>query len=218
MALSRQICLSSMLSGGREVVPVPPKRGPGRPPKKVKEHEAGIEDPALEALKSMAEQPEHTVEGALPEERAWDRARYGPNMISLGNATEVPPAELRIPGGKHRRTNEGPQLKLKLCEWLESQLEAMGGTDDAWHMILSAAAEEWNRDVPEIKRMYEAKTKWAGQCDERGVTSGGLTNSDAHLPKYLRVNRSGGGEVKRAKGGGHKDQLVFLYPLVKEFF
>ena len=151
MALSKQRCLSSLFSGGREVVPVPPKRGPGRP-KKVKEHEAGIEDPALEALQSMAEQPEHTIEGALPEARARERNRYGPNMISLGNAVEVPPAELRIPGGKHRRTNEGPQLKLKLCEWLESQLEAMGGTDDAWHMILSAAAEEWSRDVPEIKK------------------------------------------------------------------
>ena len=41
---------------------------------------------------------------------------------------------------------------------------------------------------------------------------------EAQLPEFLRKNRSGGGVVKRAAGGGRKDAFLFLYPLVKEYF
>ena len=45
-----------------------------------------------------------------------------------------------------------------------------------------------------------------------------MLNDEAQLPQFLRKNRSGRGVVKRAKGGGRKDRLRFLYPLVKEYF
>ena len=41
---------------------------------------------------------------------------------------------------------------------------------------------------------------------------------EAQLPTYLRKSRRNKGVAMRAKGGGRKDGLKFLYPCVKDFF
>ena len=42
--------------------------------------------------------------------------------------------------------------------------------------------------------------------------------SEAQLPRYLKKSRRCVGVVTRAKGGGRKGKLRFLYPIVKDFF
>ena len=45
-----------------------------------------------------------------------------------------------------------------------------------------------------------------------------MKKDEAQLPIYVRKSRRGKGTVKRAKGRGRKDELRFLYPVVKDFF
>ena len=107
---------------------------------------------------------------------------------------------------------------MQLIEWLDCVYEALGSTAEAWQQVLSAAAEEWDLWVPDVVRIYEDKQKWQAQCAEQGVTTHGLAKEQAHLPSYLRKSRRCKGVVMRAKGGGRKDNLEFLYPLVTDFF
>ena len=107
---------------------------------------------------------------------------------------------------------------MQLIEWLDCVYEALGSTAEAWQQALRAAAEEWDLYVPDVVRIYKNKEKWQAQCAARGVTAHGLRRDEAHLPTYLRKSRRCTGVVMRAKGGGRKDHLAFLYPLVKDFF
>ena len=65
--------------------------------------------------------------------------------------------------------------------------------------------------------MFEATDKWKRQCVERCVTSIGMRRDEAHFLAYLRKVVKGKGTVLRAKGGGRKDELKFLYLLVNDF-
>ena len=56
--LGMQANLRSLFAGKREAVELPPKRGPGRPPKRKREEEDEQPDEVLEALQSIPDQPE----------------------------------------------------------------------------------------------------------------------------------------------------------------
>ena len=54
-----QTNLRALFAGKREAVDLPPKRGPGRPPKVRKREEASQEsDAVVEALRAVSDQPE----------------------------------------------------------------------------------------------------------------------------------------------------------------
>ena len=64
-----QLNLKAMFAGKREAVELPPKRGPGRPPKvRNKEEEAEMPDVLLEALQSLPGDPKAYYE-SLPVRR-----------------------------------------------------------------------------------------------------------------------------------------------------
>ena len=56
------------------------------------------------------------------------------------------PTRLAMPGAKARRAHDGPQLKLQLCEWVEDTSLNLGGGEEVWDLVLSAAAEEWDKN------------------------------------------------------------------------
>ena len=117
-----------------------------------------------------------------------------------------------------RRSGEGPQLKLELCEWMEKMHVECGGGDEAWEAVLQAASEEWCKGVAVMRRIYDEKDRWKSECAARGVNAHGLTRDEAHLPRYLRKSRRSKGKVVRASGGGMKDFFQFLYAPVRDFF
>ena len=218
--------LKSLFAGKREAVELPPKRGPGRPPKvRKREEEDEQPDAVVEALQSMPDQPEAYDERI----RMRDRKRRADTMeageapgsaaIALVEAAGMPISELRMPGSIERSSkHEGPQVKLRLCKWFEQTLEQLGGSDEMYEILADAVAEKWEVPRFEIVRILRNKAKWEAQCEDRGVTPKGLKRDEAQLPQYLRKSMRGKGEVKRAKGGGRKDALRFLYPVVKDFF
>ena len=53
-----QANLRSLLAGKREAVELPPKRGPGRPPKRKRDEEKELPDEVLQALRSIQEHHE----------------------------------------------------------------------------------------------------------------------------------------------------------------
>ena len=203
-----------------------PKRGPGRP-KKV--HEATeATDAVLQAIEAMPAHPEMLTEvrGSakrrleVVEDEALARdCGFGMRMQELAALRGVEASALRLPGGRVRRTGEGPQLKLRLCHWIEKVALECGGGDEVWEAVLGAAAEDWGKGKSWVRALYKKRSLWERQCALRGVTSTGVLKSESHLPKFLRKNRAPKcGMVTRAKGGGKHDRLRFLYPLVKEFF
>ena len=105
-----------------------------------------------------------------------------------------------------------------MCKWFEETLEALGGSDETHGLLVGAVAERWAVPRFEIVRILRNKAQWQAQCEERGVSSKGLMRDEVQLPQYLRKSRRGKGTVKRAKGGGRKDHLRFLYPVVRDFF
>ena len=105
-----------------------------------------------------------------------------------------------------------------MCKWFEKTLEDLGGSDESHEMLSGAVAERWGVPRFEIVRILRNKAKWKAQCEERGVGSKGLLKDEAALPQYLRKSRRNKGTVRRAIGGGRKDPLRFLYPLVRDFF
>ena len=218
-----QANLRSLLAGKREAVELPPKRGPGRPPKVRKTEE----DAALEALQRMQDDPQsydehlrvrHRKRKAEGPQRMQDEAA-GSSITALEEAFGKPLGEMRMPGNHERNTmHEGPQVKLQLCQWFEKTLEGLGGSDESRELVVKAVSERWDLQVSEVVKILGQKATWAQQCEDRGVTSIGLKRDEAHLPRYLRKSKRCKGTVRRAKGGGRKDKLRFLYPLVKDFF
>ena len=108
--------------------------------------------------------------------------------------------ELRLPGVSQQRMLEGPQHKLRLCEWLDEQHAKLGGGEEANVSLLMLVSTLAGRSLHYVRTVYEDKAKWMKHCDERGATAMGLTRSEAHLPRFLRKTRSKGAVV-RAKGG-----------------
>ena len=220
-----QTNLRSLFAGKREVVEVAPKRGPGRPPKAAKQDEAPEEpDVVLQALESMPDQHEAFDEHL----RMRHRKRKADTMLgqdagplgeALVEATGSSLGELRIPGSELRSSkHEGPQVKLRLCKWFRKKHEGLGGSDGAHEMLLKAVAERWAVPRAEILRILKNEGTWKEQCDARGVTADGMQKDEAHLPRYLRKSKRSKGTAVRAQGGGKKDKLRFLYPVVKDFF
>ena len=210
-----QTNLKSLFAGKREAVEVPPKKGPGRPPK-VRKEVAEEPDVVLEAVQNMPDQPEAYDEQLRLRHRKRkfdsliDAEVEGPHALALSEEAGKSVAQLRMPGIQARdSSHEGPQVKLRLCKWFEKSHEDLGGTDEVWDMLVSAVAEKWHCSRPDIVRIVRNKAKWRKQCDERGVTAHGMKRDEAHLPRYLRRSKRCKGQVRRAKGGGRKDKLLF---------
>ncbi len=209
--------LKSLFAGKREVVEVPPKRGPGRPPK-LREPAVEEQDEVLKALAQQGDQPEAYDERMVLRVKK-ESLSSSSKLDALSEAAGKTVAEMRMPGSSERRNqHEGPQVRLALCEWMEKSHEAIGGSDEAWETIVLAVAEKWGVAKAEVLKIVANRSRWQQQCEERGVTSVGLKKDQAHLPRYLRTSMRGQGTVCRAKGGGRVDKLRFLYPLVKDFF
>ena len=112
--------LRSLFAGKLEAVELPPKRGPGRPPK-VRKRE---DDAVLEALQSMPDQPEaydehlrvsHRKRKAEGPQRMQDEAS-GSSLTALEEAVGKPLGEMRMPAsGERNAMHEGPQVRLQLC-------------------------------------------------------------------------------------------------------
>ena len=139
----------ALFAGKREAAEAPAKRGPGRPPK-VREMPADEQpDAALEALQSMPDQPEAYDERL----RLRHRKRKFESLLdeevrshtdALLKAEGAPLSELRMPGSRARdSTREGPQVRLRLCKWIQKRHQGLGGTDEAWNLLVNAAAEQW---------------------------------------------------------------------------
>ena len=167
-----QTNLKALFAGRREVATVPPKRGPGRPPK-VRENTA--EEPDV-VLSTLQDQPEAYAESSIRgRKKKLHRLQNGVSnwCESLGKAV----GDLRMPGFASREgMHEGPQVKLRLCRWMENYHEAMGGTSEAWDKVVRGVAEAWGDHVADISKIMEQKTTWARQCEERGVGADGLTD------------------------------------------
>ena len=218
-----QANLKSLFAGKREVVELPPKRGPGRPPK-VREEAAEEPDVPLAALQHMPGDPEAYDEHLRVRHRkrkfdsTEDEASRS-HLAALSEASGKPLSELRMPGVCIRdSTREGPQVRLRLCAWFEKNHADLGGSDEVWELLLRVVADKWNVSRPDILRILKGKARWQKECEERGVTATGLQRDEAHLPRYLRKSKRCNGVALRAKGGGRVDKLKFLYPVVKDFF
>ena len=208
-----QVNLRSLFAGKCEVARLQPKRGPGRPPK-LRKKEAP--DEVLETLQSMPDAHE-----AYDEQLRSHRKRKAESqaVMALEEAVEKSQAQLRMPGASERDSaHEGPQVKLRLCRWFDKTLEDLGGSHESREVVLRGIADRWNMSVAEVEKIINKKAIWKQQCEDRGVNDSGLRRDEAHLPRYLRKSKRCKGDVKRAKGGGRKDKLRFLYVLVKDFF
>ena len=207
--------LKALFAGKREAVELPPKRGPGRP-KKVREDEAP--DEVLEAVRSQALHQHESIEAEmlqLAPRRSPGKARQAITMLAEA-AGMASISEMRMPGAPKRR-NEGPQVRLQLCEWIEETLVGLGGDAEVEKLVFAAVGEQWDMSKDEVIKIFEQREKWKHQCAERGVTAKGLSKSEVQLPRYLRKSKHNKGTVVRAAGGGRKDALRWLYPLVREY-
>ena len=144
-----QANLRSLFAGKREAVEVPAKRGPGRPPKvRKREEEDEQPDEVLEALQSMPDDHQAYDERLRLRHRKRKAGSMegGPRSCSqaLVEASEKPLSALRMPGGEERSSrHEGPQVKLRLCQWFEKTLEELGGSEEMHEVLLGAVAEKW---------------------------------------------------------------------------
>ena len=126
--------LKSLFAGKREAVELPPKRGPGRPPKKKEEVEEQP-DELVEALRAIPDQPEAYDEHLRVKHRKrkledtiQDEVVEQPMTTALVEASGQTLTELRMPGcGGRDSVHEGPQIRLRLCKWARKTHEAMGG-------------------------------------------------------------------------------------------
>ena len=177
--------LRSLFAGKREAVELPAKRGPGRPPKLRKREEAAeMPDEWVEALQSVPDQPE-----AYDEHLSVRRRKRMPS-VALEEAAGKPVAHLRMPGSSERDSkHEGPQVRLRLCNWFEKTLEDLGGSDESRGALLTAVAERWGVTWGEVSKILRNKAKWQEQCEARGVTDSALKMDEAHLPRYLRTSK-----------------------------
>ena len=147
----------------------------------------------VEVLQSVPDQPE-----AFDEQlRVRHRKRRvdclqsevdGPFTIVLAEAAGKTVAQLSMPGSQVRDgTHEDPQAKLRLCKWFEKTCVDLGSSDETHEVMLNAAAEAWGVSRPAIVRILKNKERWLRECEGRGVSAGGLSRAESHLPRYLRV-------------------------------
>ena len=61
--------------------------------------------------------------------------------------------ELRIPGAASKRRHEGPQVKLRLCEWYEDTVVALGGGPEAEKLVIAAVGEQWDLQSNEVRKL-----------------------------------------------------------------
>ena len=125
--------LRSLFVGRREAVEPPKPRVPGRP-KKVRTDE-GPEAPAPDAILEAVAHRMHQHEEVEARIAPFDgrktamRSRMSTASDSLVEALGVPSVgDLRMPGARVLRRNEGPQVRLQLCEWWEDKLRELGGS------------------------------------------------------------------------------------------
>ena len=129
------------------MVEEPPKRGFGRPPKVSKmEEECEVQDAVVEAMQSMPDQFE-AYDAHLRvrhRKRKYDE-EAGSHVEVLSKAFGKDADGMRIPGGTRGRDSrhEGPQVKLRLCNWVEKTHADLGGTDEVYDLILHVVAEQW---------------------------------------------------------------------------
>ena len=95
--------------------------------------------------------------------------------------------------------------------------EQLGGRDKDKDLLERATCERWQLARVDLRNILRNEELWVKQCLARGVSEGGMLRSEAQLPQFLRKHRRGRGEVVRAKGGGRKGVLQFLYPCVEGF-
>ena len=69
----------------------------------------------------------------------------------------------------------------------------------------------------QAQKIFEQRMRWQRECAERGVTATGLLRDEAHLPRFLRKSKHCRGQAMRARGGGRKDALTWLYPLARDY-
>ena len=96
-----QTNLKSLFAGKREAVEVPPKRGPGRPPR-VREEAVEAPDVVVEALQSMPDQPEAYDErlGQRSRKRKYHTTEdevFQAHLAALSEASGKLISELRMP-------------------------------------------------------------------------------------------------------------------------
>ena len=145
--------LKKLFGGTREVIEVAAQRGPGRPKQRKVSGEVKVEDEDSELLTPVKRMPGRPKKVRVVAEEVVDEALQttltgGASQLS-GEAIQVTPRKakpvrsdgalgelaqalgtpLRLPGTARVRTLEGPQAKLRLCEWLEKHHEQVGGTD-----------------------------------------------------------------------------------------
>ena len=120
-----QTNLRALFAGRREAVEVPPKRGPGRPPKVRKREEASEEsDAVVQALRAAPDQHEafdehlrvrHRKRKVEGPQRMQDEAS-GSSLTALEEAVGKSLGEMRMPAsGERNAMHEGPQVRLQLC-------------------------------------------------------------------------------------------------------
>ena len=235
-----QLSLLSLFQGSRQAVsaPTPERRRPGRPPKAPRLSEAlsrpASEAPSRPVSEVLAEVRASLQQAPLSEallssrsvagERHRTASEAGSSLQELAVALGFEkPYEMRMPGVQVRN-HEGPQFKLSLSKWMSQAMHKMSGLsieavpDDVFELVVAAVSEQLGRDMAWVRRVWRGRETWAEQCRERGVNETGLLRDESHLPRYLRKSSRSKGVIVRAKGGGRKDELEFLYPLVKEWF
>jgi len=103
--------------------------------------------------------------------------------------------------------------QLSFCEVYKDMLKA--GMDEV--AVVRKLADELERPKVQVKAAVAQEEKWLSTLSLLGHTEKGtLSRGQAQLPQYLRKKRSAG--VKRAKGGGRKSYVSFLYDGVKHWF
>ena len=147
--------MKALFAGKREAVELPPPRGPGRP-KKPREDEGP--DVVLQAVRHRALQDEACDVDVLqmnPKRTPTKVRNASAQLVEAAGATSV--GELRMPGASKQRRNEGPQVKLQLCKWIEDIVVKLGGDAEVQALVLAAAGEQWGipmteaRDVPGVR-------------------------------------------------------------------
>ena len=169
-----QANLRSLFAGKREAVELPPKRGPGRPPK-VRKREEDVEQPdeLVEALQSVPEQPEAYDERLRVRHRKRKADCLGSDVDGrsttvLAEAAGKTVAELRMPGSQQRdSTHWGPQVRLRLCQWFEKTHVDLGGSDETHEVMVCAVAETWGIPRGDIVGILKNKERWLRECDAR---------------------------------------------------
>ena len=171
--------LRSLFAGTKEAAELPPKRGPGRL-KNVRTREEEVERPdaVLAALESMPDHHEAFDERLRVRYRKRKADCMGGGEVpgscaqALVEASEKQLSQLQMPGNILRSNiHEGPQVKLRLCNWFEKKLVELGGSDEMFEVLLGAIAEKWSCARFQIVKIYEDEGQVAGtMCGARSLS------------------------------------------------